>query len=86
MYPVLERVNRVPRVVTLLGLFALVVIGFLLPRPFGGVAFALIALFVGLLLFVTWPRLAIPERMMRLAFATIALAFALVRTLPGTAG
>lgn len=85
-YPLLERVNRLPLVATLLGLLALVVIGLVLPRPFGGLALAIVALFMGLLLFVTWPRLAMPERMMRIAFMTIALALALVRTVPGSAG
>lgn len=85
-YPVLERVNKAPRVVTLLLLVALVVVGLLAPRPFGGLAFVLVTAFVGALLYVTWPRLNLPERMMRVAVLVLVFAVAVVRTFPGSAG
>ena len=85
-YPLMERINGLPRVASLLGLLAVLAVGVFAPRPWGGVAFVGVALFVGWLLFLTWPRLTMPERMMRLAVLVLALAVTVVRTVPGSAG
>jgi hypothetical protein len=42
-----------------------------------------VAAFVGWLLFLTWQRLALPERLMRTAVLVLAVAVAVVRIVPG---
>lgn len=81
-YPLMERVNALPRTVTLAVLVAVLVIGVVAPAPWSGVAFLVVAAFVGWLLFLTWPRLTLPERLMRLAVLALALAVAVVRLAP----
>ena len=85
-YPFMERLNSLPRAVSLVALLVALAVGLLAPRPFGGIAFLLVTAFVGWLLFITWPRLSIPERMMRLAVLVLTFAVAVVRTVPGTGG
>ena len=81
-YPLLERLARVPRAVSL-GLLAVVlVVGVLAPRPWGGIAFLLVALVLGWFLFLTWERLRLPERLMRGAVLLLAVAVAVVRIVP----
>ncbi len=82
----MERLNSLPRAVSLVALLVALAVGLLAPRPFGGIAFLLVTAFVGWLLFITWPRLSIPERMMRLAVLVLTFAVAVVRTVPGTGG
>ena len=82
----MERLNALPRAVSLVALLAVLAAGILAPRPFGGLAFLLVTVFVGWLLFLTWPRLTMPERMMRMAVLVLTLAVAIVRTVPGTGG
>ncbi len=82
----MERVNSLPRAVSLVALLVVLAVGLIAPRPFGGLAFLLVTAFVGWLLFLTWPRLSVPERMMRMAVLVLTLAVAVVRTVPGTGG
>lgn len=82
----MERVNSLPRVVSLVALLVVLAAGILAPRPFGGLAFLLVAVFVGWLLFLTWPRLTLSERMMRTAVLLLVFAVAVIRTVPGSAG
>lgn len=82
----MERLNSLPRAVSLVGLLAVLAVGLIAPRPFGGLAFLLVTVFVGWLLFLTWPRLSMPERMMRIAVLVLTLAVAVVRMVPGTSG
>ena len=82
----MERLNSLPRAVSLVARLVALAVGLLAPRPFGGIAFLLVTAFVGWLLFITWPRLSIPERMMRLAVLVLTFAVAVVRTVPGTGG
>ncbi len=81
-YPVMERVNALPRTVVLIVLVAVLAVGVLAPSPWSGIAFLVVALFVGWLLFLTWPRLTLPERLMRLAVLALALAVAIVDLVP----
>ncbi|MDN5765624.1 MAG: hypothetical protein L0H96_23075 [Humibacillus sp.] len=83
-YPLMERLNSLPRAVSLVALLAVLAVGLIAPRPFGGLAFLLVTIFVGWLLFLTWPRLSMPERMMRIAVLVLTLAVAVVRMVPGT--
>ncbi|GAA2037032.1 hypothetical protein GCM10009740_30800 [Terrabacter terrae] len=80
--PWVERLNTVPRPVGLVLLVALIVAGVVAPRPWGGIAFLVVAAFVGWLLFLTWQRLTLPERLMRVAVLVLAVAVAVVRVAP----
>ncbi|MHA3838240.1 DUF6703 family protein [Terrabacter sp. AAH1] len=81
--PWVERMNAVPRPVAIGVLFALLAVGVLAPRPWAGIAFLVVAAFVGWLLFLTWQRLALSERLMRTAVLVLAVAVAVVRIVPG---
>ena len=80
-YPVLDRLERLPRLVPFLGVLALLVVGILVPR-WGFVATALVALGVGFLIYYTWPRLTLPERLLRLAVLALAVAVTAVQAFP----
>ena len=81
VYPVLDRLERLPRVVPFLAVLVLIVVGILVPR-WGFVATALVALAVAFLVYYTWPRLSLPERLMRLAVLALISAVALVQAVP----
>ncbi|GAA5023602.1 hypothetical protein GCM10023258_15080 [Terrabacter aeriphilus] len=80
--PWVERLNAVPRPVALVVLVALLAAGIVAPRPWGGIAFLVVSAFVGWLLFLTWQRLTLPERLMRVAVLVLAVAVAIVRIVP----
>lgn len=80
--PWVERLNALPRPVGPAVLVLLLLVGILAPRPWGGVAFLVVSAFVGWLLFLTWQRLTLPERLMRVAVMALALAVAVVRIVP----
>ncbi|MGO4597796.1 DUF6703 family protein [Terrabacter sp. 2RAF25] len=80
--PWVERMNAVPRPVAFCVLVALLAVGILAPRPWAGIAFLVVAAFVGWLLFLTWQRLTLPERLMRAAVLALAVAVAVVRIVP----
>ena len=81
-YPLLERLNALPRAVGLGAFVAVLVVGIVAPRPWGGLAFLLVSLFVGWLLYLTWERLSLPERLMRTAVLVLTLAVAVVKIFP----
>jgi prepilin signal peptidase PulO-like enzyme (type II secretory pathway) len=76
--------NAVPRPVAIGVLVALLTVGIVAPRPWAGVAFLVVSAFIGWLLFLTWQRLTLPERLMRAAVLVLALAVAVVRIVPGS--
>ncbi|MDV3221926.1 DUF6703 family protein [Intrasporangium sp.] len=80
--PWVERMNAVPRGVALGALVVVLAVGVLAPSPWSGLAFLVVSAFVGWLLFLTWQRLTLPERLMRLAVLTLALAVAIVGLVP----
>jgi hypothetical protein len=80
--PWVERMHAVPRPVAMGVLVVLLAVGILAPRPWAGIAFLVVAAFVGWLLFLTWQRLTMPERLLRTAVLVLALAVAVVRTVP----
>ena len=80
-YPVLDRLERLPRVIPFLAVIALIVVGILVPR-WGFLASALVALGVAFLVYYTWPRLTLPERMMRLAVLALIVAITVVQAVP----
>lgn len=80
--PLLERMNRVPKALALVVLIALLAAGIFAPSPWGGIAFLVIALFIGWLIFLTWQRLNLPERLMRFAVLALVVAVTIVKLIP----
>ncbi len=80
-YPVLERLDRLPRLVPFLVALALIVVGILVPG-WGFLATALVALAVTFLVYYTWPRLTEPERLMRIAVLVLVAAITVVQAVP----
>jgi len=78
-YPLLERLNALPRAIGIVAFVVVLAVGILAPRPWGGIAFLLVSLFVGWLLYLTWQRLTLPERLLRTAVLALTLAVALVK-------
>jgi hypothetical protein len=79
--PVLDRLVRLPRLVPFLAVLVLFVVGILVPR-WGFLATTLVALGVGFLVYYTWPRLTLPERLMRLAVLALVVAVAVIQAFP----
>ena len=80
-YPVLDRLERLPRAVPFLTVLLLIVVGIFVPG-WGFLATAVVALAVGFLVYYTWPRLTLPERLMRLAVLALITAVAIVQAVP----
>jgi hypothetical protein len=80
-YPALDRFNRLPRVLPFLLALALLVVGILVPH-WGFLATALVALVVAGLVYLTWPRLTMPEKFMRLAVLALVVAVTVVQAVP----
>lgn len=80
--PLVERLNALPRAVSLGVLAVLLAVGIVGPSPWSGIAFLLVAAFVGWLAFLTWQRLSLPERLMRLSVLVLALAVGIVELAP----
>lgn len=77
-YPLMERFNALPKVVVLLALLAVLAAGVFAPAPWSGVAFLVVSVFIGWLLYLTWPRLSLPERLMRFAVLTLTVAVGII--------
>ncbi|MDN5796562.1 MAG: hypothetical protein L0H79_12515 [Intrasporangium sp.] len=80
--PWVERMNRIPKPGALLVLLALLAVGAFAPLPWGGIAFLVIALFIGWLIFLTWQRITLPERLMRFAVLALVVAVAIIKLVP----
>jgi hypothetical protein len=80
-FPVLDRLERLPRVLPFLAVIGLIVVGIFVP-VWGFLATALVALTVAFLVYYTWPRLTMPERMMRLAVLALIVAVTVVQAIP----
>ena len=80
-YPVLDRLERLPRFLPFIAVLALIVVGIAVPR-WGFLATALVALLVAFLIYYTWPRLTLPERLMRVAVLALVTAVTVVQALP----
>ncbi len=79
--PVIEALNRLPRIAHFFIVLALFGAAFLL-GPWGWVPLALITVFVAWLLFLTWPHLTPPERALRVAALVICVVMTFVRAFP----
>ena len=80
--PWVERMNAVPRAVALGVLVLVLGVGIVAPSPWSGIAFLVVTAFVAWLLFLTWERLTLPERLLRVAVLVLALAVAIVELAP----
>lgn len=81
--PVLIRLSGLPRVVPFLAILALMLAGILVDA-WGWVLIAVVAAFLGWVLFLSWPRLTATDRLMRSAVLVLAIALALTRAFPRT--
>jgi mannose/fructose/N-acetylgalactosamine-specific phosphotransferase system component IIC len=79
--PALTRLSRLPRLVPFLVVLGLMVAGVLIPG-WGFVLTVLVVLLLLWLLYLGWPRLSTPERMMRLAVLAIVLAVLVTQLFP----
>jgi hypothetical protein len=81
--PLLKRLSTLPRLVPFILVLALLVAGMLIDG-WGFVLTLVVALFLGWMLFLGWPRLATPERLMRLAIIVLAIGIAATQAFPRT--
>ncbi len=79
--PVLERLAALPRLVPFLVVLALGVAGVLIPG-WGWVLVGIVALILVWFLYIAWPALTPPGRMLRLAVIAITVAIMLTRLFP----
>jgi hypothetical protein len=79
----MSRISQMPRMAPFLVLLALLVVGVLIGGVPGFVLMALAALFIGWVLYLSWPQLSGSERIMRLAVLLLAVAMAVTRLFPG---
>ena len=75
-----ERLNRLPKWLVFLLVLACFAVGAFL--PYGGILILVIAAFIAWLLFLTWPRLTPPERMLRFAILVLVVVIGIVRVFP----
>jgi hypothetical protein len=80
--PLVTRISTLPRVVPFLILLALLVTGVVIAGPVGVALMGLAALFVGWVLYLSWPRLTGTERIMRFAVLLLAVAMAVSLLFP----
>lgn len=75
------RLNRIPRPAAFLLILAMMALGVFVPRV-GFVATLLVAVFIGWLLYLTWPRQTAQEKLFRVAVLAMLLAVAIVQAFP----
>ena len=80
--PLVTKLNGLPRAVPFLLLLALLVAGVMISGPVGFILMGLGAVFVGWILYLSWPRLTSSERIMRSAVLLLAAVLALVQLSP----
>ena len=80
--PLITRLGSLPRAVPFLLLLSLLVGGVVIGGPAGFVLMGLGAVFVGWILYLSWPRLSSSERIMRIAMLLLAVALAVVPLFP----
>ena len=81
--PAVRYLNGLPRVVPFLVVLGLVVAGIFLPAP-GWLLIGVAALLLAWILALAWPRLTVPEKLMRLAVVAIITAIMLTEAFPRT--
>ena len=79
--PVVAGLNRVPKVLVFLVALAVLVAGVLVPG-WGWVLLAVVALFLVWVLYLAWPGMSPPERLLRIAVLAILVAVTLTQAVP----
>ncbi len=79
--PAVTTLSRLPRAVPFLAVLALMVLGIVV-QGWGWVFIAIVWLFLAWMLYLGWPRLATPERLMRVAILVLVLAVTVTRAFP----
>lgn len=79
--PMVTRLNRIPRPAAFLLILAMMALGVFVPRV-GFVATLLVAVFIGWLLYLTWPRQTAQEKLFRVAVLAMLVAVAIVQAFP----
>jgi len=80
--PLMTRLSSLPRLVPFLILLVLLVAGVVVSGPVGFFLMGLAAVFVGWILYLSWPRLTSSERVMRSAVLLLAVAMAVTQLSP----
>jgi fatty acid desaturase len=79
--PAVTRLSTLPRFVPFVVVLALVVGGIWI-SGWGWVLLAVVTLFLGWMLYLTWPHLSSPERLFRVAVLVMAVAMTVTRANP----
>lgn len=80
-HPLIERMNGLPRWVPFVAIIGLFVVAGVWPA-YAWIPLGLIAVFIAWLLYLTWPRLTMPERLLRIAVLFFVVAVTVARALP----
>ena len=79
--PALTYISSLPRFVPFLAILGLVIAGLLIPG-WGWVLIVLVVLLLAWIGALAWPRLSMPERMMRVAVVVMMAAIAITQAAP----
>ena len=79
--PLTRLIARMPPLVPILVVFALVLVGSFL-GPWGAIPLGLVVLFLLWMLALSWPRLTGTERLMRVAVILLVVALTIVKVVP----
>jgi hypothetical protein len=80
--PLLTRLSRLPRAVPFVVMLALIVAGLFISGIVGFVLIMLGVAFLVWLLYLGWPQLTMPERLMRLAVIALGTGLAVIQLAP----
>lgn len=80
--PIIEWLLTRPRWVAPGAIAVLFLAAIVLPTTVAWIPTTLVALFIGWLLYLTWPRLTRPEKLLRIAVLFLVLALTVTRALP----
>ena len=75
--PALLKLNSMPRIIVPLLMLSFLMVGLFVPGPLGGTFILIVGLFVGWLLFLSWPLLASKARLIRLAVVALIIVSAI---------
>ncbi len=79
--PILLKINSWPRVIVPIGLLAFLLVGLFVPGTVGGFFILLVGLFVGWLLYLSWPLLTPSSRLFRFLAVAVILGSAITQIL-----
>lgn len=79
--PALTAISRIPRFVPFLAILGMVVAGLFIPG-WGWVLIAVVTVFLAWIGALAWPRLSMPERLMRVAVVVMMAAITITQAAP----